>query len=196
MKRLASLTLFAGFAAFGTTLIAVDVPALSQTAEVIVVGTVRASAPRLTKDGARIITDTEIQITEVLKGKPDATTLVVMQPGGIVGDVGQKVEGTASFAVGEEVVVFLDRRGADRFAVTAMSQGKFRVERSSDGKVAFAVPQHSTSLLIDPLTQKETVSGLKTMPLADLKTKIAAALATPTSPVVQPTRPALNKTTP
>lgn len=195
MKRLASLTLFAGFAAFGTTLLAADVPALSQTADVIIVGTVRASAPRLTKDGARIITDTEIEIGEVLKGKPNTPTLVVMQPGGIVGDVGQKVEGTASFAVGEEVVVFLDRRGNDRFAVTAMSQGKFRVERSTDGKTVFAVPQHSTSLLIDPVTQKETESGLKTMPLAELKTKIAAAMAVPVSPVVQPGRPGL-KTAP
>jgi hypothetical protein len=191
MKRLALFTLFLASAAFGTTLLAVDLPALSSSAELIVVGTVRASAPRLTQDGRRIITDTEIQISEVLKGKADGTTVIVMQAGGIVGDVGQRVEGTARFTVGEEVVVFLDRRGTERFAVTAMSQGKFRVERSTDGKAAYAVPEGSTSMLIDPLTQKETSSPLKSMPLAELKAKIAASIAAP-HPVV-PTRPGLDR---
>ncbi len=191
MKRLALLTLFLASAAFGTTILVVDLPGLSQSADVIVVGTVRASAPRFTQDGRRIITDTEIQIGEVLKGKIYAPTLVVMQPGGIVGDVGQRVEGTAHFTIGEEVVVFLDRRGTERFAVTAMAQGKFRVERSSDGKAAYAVPESSSSLLIDPLTQKETSSPIKAMPLGELKMKIAAALAAPVP--VEPTRPVLNR---
>ena len=62
MKRLAFGFLFLASAAFGTTLLAVDLPALSRGAEVIVVGTVRATAPRLTLDGRRIITDTEIEV--------------------------------------------------------------------------------------------------------------------------------------
>jgi hypothetical protein len=195
MKRLALFALFLASAAFGTTLLAVDLPTLSHSAELIVVGTVRASAPRLTLDGRRVITDTEIQVSEVLKGKADGPTVVVMQAGGIVGDIGQRVEGTARFTVGEEVVVFLDRRGADRFAVTAMSQGKFKVERSTDGKAVYAVPEGATSvMLLDPLTQTETSSPLKAMPLAELKSKIASALAAPAVPApVEPTRPALNR---
>lgn len=184
--------MFLASAAFGTTLLAVDLVGLSHSAEVIVVGTVRASAPRFTQDGRRIVTDTEIEVSEVLKGKPGTPTLVVMQAGGIVGDVGQRVEGTATFALGEEVVVFLDRRGSDRFAVTAMAQGKFRVERSSDGKAVYAVPEVAFSgMLIDPLTQKETTSALKAMPLTELKAKIAAALAAPAP--AEPTRPGLNR---
>lgn len=194
MKRLALLPLILASAAFGTTQLAVDVPSLSQSSDVIVLGTVVGSAPRLTLDGRRIVTDTEIQVTEVLKGKPQSSTVVVIQAGGIVGDVGQRVEGTARFAVGEEVVVFLDRRGAERFAVTAMSQGKFRVERSSDGKTAYAVPEGAgASMLIDPLTRQETGSPLKTLPLDELKAQIAAALASP-APVVAPARPELNRT--
>ncbi|MBS1149862.1 MAG: hypothetical protein H6Q89_1560 [Myxococcaceae bacterium] len=194
MKRLALFALFLASAAFGTTQLVADLPALSQSAALIVVGTVRACAPRLTLDGRRIITDTEIQVAEVLKGNADGPTVVVMQPGGIVGDLGQKVEGTAHFTVGEEVVVFLDRRGADRFAVTAMAQGKFRIERSTDGKAIYAVPEGGgSSRLIDPLTQQETQSPLKAMPLAELKLKIAAALAAPAAAPVEPTRPILNR---
>ncbi len=184
-------------AAFGTTLLAVDISGLSQSADLIVLGVVRSSAPRLTLDGRRIITDTEIQVSEVLKGHVNAVSVVVMQPGGIVGDVGQRVEGTAHFSVGDEVVVFLDRRGSERFAVTAMSQGKFKVERSSDGKAAYAVPEAGASMmLIDPLTQKESSSLLKPMPLTELKTKIAAALVAPVTPAVEPTRPVLNRVGP
>lgn len=180
MKQLALFASFLASAAFGTTLLAVDLPALSHSADLIVVGTVRASAPRLTLDGRRVITDTEIQVAEVLKGKADSNTVVVMQAGGVVGDIGQKVEGTAHFTVGEEVVLFLDRRGTERFAVTAMSQGKFRVERSTDGASAYAVPEGGgASMLLDPATQKEVDSPLKAMPLSELKVKIALALAGP-----------------
>ncbi len=180
MKRLALLPIVLASAAFGTTVLAVDLPTLSHDSDLIIVGTVRASAARLTQDGRRVVTDTEIQVSEVLKGKADGGSVVVMQPGGIVGDVGQRVDGTAHFTVGEEVVVFLDRRGTDRFAVTAMSQGKFRVERSTDGKAVFAVPQGGASaMIVDPLTQKETSIRLKSMSLNDLKTKIASALAAP-----------------
>lgn len=191
-KRLGLSVLILASAAFGTTLVAVDLPALTHSAELIAIGTVRASAARLTKDGSRIVTDTEIQLSEVLKGKAAGTTVIVIQAGGVVGELGQKVEGTARFTVGEEVVVFLDRRGTERFAVTAMHQGKFRVERSSDGKAAFAVPEGAPSArLIDPLTQQETSSPLKAMPLAELKTKIAAVLAGPAP--IESIRPTVNR---
>lgn len=179
MKRLALFAAFASSLALATTLIAVDVPTLSQSADAIVLGTVLSSAPRLTRDGSRIITDTEIQVAEVLKGTPEKT-IVVMQPGGIVGDLGQRVEGTAPFTVGEEVVVFLERRGTDRWAVTGMIQGKFHIQRSTGGAPDYAIPAGATSPeLVDPATHTQAPSRLSTMPLNDLKAKIAAALAAP-----------------
>lgn len=184
MKRLALFALFAGSTALATTLVAADVTVLTQSSDAIVIGTVRTSAPRLTQDGRRIVTDTEIQVSEVLKGNPEKT-IVVMQPGGVVGDVGQRVEATAPFAAGEEVVVFLERRGLDRWAVTGMIQGKFTIQRD------YAIPAGATSPeLVDPVTHKATASPLSTMPLKDLKAKIAAAIATPTvaPAAVPPTR--------
>lgn len=174
MKRLALFALICGSVAHATTLVAADVTSLTQHSDAIVVGFVLSSAPRLTQDGRRIITDTEIQVIEVLKGAAPKS-IVVMQPGGVVGDVGQRVEGTAPFAAGENVVVFLERRGADRWAVTGMVQGKFTIERD------YAIPAGATSPeLVDPKTHETTRSPLSTMPLKDLKAKIAAAIATPT----------------
>ena len=160
---------------FGTTLLAVDVAQLSQSAELIVVGTVRSSTARFTLDGRRIVTDTQIDVREVLKGKPEGTKVVVMQAGGIVGAVGQRVEGTATFTVGEEVLVFLDRSGATRFEVTGMVQGKFRIERSSDGRAVYAIPEGAPATMLVDAARHETASALKPMPLQELKARISAA---------------------
>jgi hypothetical protein len=190
MKRLLLLTFCLAPVAFATTLLAVDVPALSRNADAIVLGTVLSSKPRLA-EGGRIITDTELQIAEVFKGKAMGR-IVVMQPGGIVGDLGQRVEGTAPFHAGEEVVVFLDARG-ERFIVTGMVQGKFKIERSKDGKEVLAVPEAASSArLIDPITHQETSSGLQPIALSALKVQIASSLAGP-QPVVAPVRPATTK---
>ena len=187
MKRLAPLGFLAASTALATTLIAADVPALARSADAIVIGTVVSSNPRLSADGFRIVTDTEISVTEALKGQTVAT-LVVTEPGGIVGNLGQKVEGTATFEVGEEVVVFLDKR-SDRFRVTGMLQGKFRLERSSDGRTRYAIPQAVLQTrLVDPVTHQETVSALKSVELQLFKAQIAAALKGPlrTEPATWP----------
>lgn len=183
MKRLGLCgALVLASVAFATTLLAVDVPRLTRDADLIVMGTVRSSSARFSGDGRRVVTDTEIEVSQALKGTPDGAKVTVMQPGGVVGSVGQRVEGTAGFRVGEEVVVFLNRRGNTRFDVTAMAQGKFRVERSSDGSAVYAVPEVASVRRVDPLTQNETASLLKSMPLQQLKAAIAAALATPVTP--------------
>ena len=59
----------------------------------------------------------------------------------------QVVSGLARFSEGEEVVLFLERQGSSRFQVTGLSQGKFRVERSTDGRDAFAVPERGDAVL-------------------------------------------------
>ena len=192
MKRLAPLTLIVASSALATTLLAVDVPGLARGADAIVIGIVTSSKARQA-EGGRILTDTELKVTEVLKGKAPPT-VVVMQPGGVVGDIGQRVEGVAPFRVGEEVLVFLDARGnSDHFMVTGMIQGKYRIERSSDGTAVYAVPESpSSARLIDPITHEETSSGLKTLELPMLKAQIASAIAGP-QPVVAPTRPTAPK---
>ena len=48
--------------------------------------------------------------------------------GGSVDGVGMRVYGAASFAVGEEVVLFIERRGAASYTV-GMTQGKLSVIR-------------------------------------------------------------------
>lgn len=158
-----------------TTQLAVDLSGLARGADAVIHGVVRRVESRWSGDKMRIVTDVEIQVTESLKGQPGGTVLVV-QPGGRVGDVGQVVHGLAAFAPGEEVVVFLEKRGPRAFRVASMAQGKYQVKRDGDGKTALAVPEPSEALLLDPVTRKPGASALRPMTLPELKAAVRAAL--------------------
>jgi hypothetical protein len=141
-------------AAFGTTLLKADLAWLTRNSDAVVVGKVGSVQSRFTSDQKRIMTDTEISVSQMLKGQT-AASVVVMQPGGEVGDVGQHVSGVARFSPGEEVVVFLEKRG-DRYFVTGLGQGKYRLERAADGKTYAMPPRDLDSELVDPITRQPT----------------------------------------
>ncbi|MBM7115009.1 hypothetical protein [Archangium primigenium] len=169
-----------------TTLLRAELPELAQSSDAIVHGTVRRVESRWSGDGRRIVTDVEIQVTESLKGQPGATVLVT-QPGGRVGDIGQRVSGLATFTPGEEVVVFLARQGADAFRVSGMAQGKYKVQPPEGGRKAQAVPESlGDTLVLDPATQEPVEAPARSLPLAELKAAIRAALV---SPATQEKRP-------
>jgi hypothetical protein len=179
LRALLSFFLLLCLPAEATTMLRADLPGLAQTADAIVHGTVRRVESRWSGDGRRIVTDVEIQVTESLKGQAGSTVLVT-QPGGRVGDIGQKVSGLASFTPGEEVVVFLERRGTQAFRVSGMAQGKYQVQRSEGGKSAMAVPEPTGDvLLLDPDTRQPTTASPRTLSLQELKASIRTALQRP-----------------
>lgn len=176
LRALLPFVLLLSLAASATTMLRADLPELAQTSDAIVHGTVRRVESRWSGDGRRIVTDVEIQVTEALKGEAGSTVLV-SQPGGRVGDIGQQVSGLASFAPGEEVVVFLERRGKQAFRVSGMVQGKYQVQRSEDGKSAMAVPEPTGDvLLLDRDSRQPTASTQRSMSLPELKAAIRTAL--------------------
>ena len=177
LRWLAVLALLLALPAAATSMLRREVPELSRAADAVVRGTVRRVESRWAGDGKRIVTDVEIQVAEALKGAPGHTVLVT-QPGGRVGDIGQKVSGLAAFTPGEEVVVFLDRRGKAAFSVRGMAQGKFRVQRSKDGKAALAVPESpGDARVLDPATGEEVRPARHAVPLESLRSAVRAAAA-------------------
>lgn len=183
LRALLPFVLLLSLAASATTMLRVDLPELAQTSDTIVHGTVRRVESRWSGDGRRILTDVEIQVTEALKGQAGSTVLVT-QPGGRVGDIGQRVSGLASFTPGEEVVVFLERKGTQAFRLSGMAQGKYQVQRTEGGKGAMAVPEPTGDvLLLDPDTRQPTDSSLRSLSLPELKAAIRTALAQPRPPV-------------
>ena len=167
-------------AAFATTLIKADLAFLTKNSDAVVVGTVGSVQSRMSGDGKRIITDSEIAVSQTLKGTVPAT-VVVMQPGGEVGDVGQYVSGVARFATGEEVIVFLEKRG-DRFFVTGLAQGKYRVEHAADGK-RYAVPAKELDAeVVDPLTHQPVAPSTTPVLFETFVQQIVAAVGQSTAP--------------
>lgn len=183
LRALLPFVLLLSLAASATTMLRADLPELARTSDAIVHGTVRRVESRWSGDGRRIVTDVEIQVTEALKGQAGSTVLVT-QPGGRVGDIGQRVSGLASFTPGEEVVVFLERRGTQAFRLSGMAQGKYQVQRTEGGKGAMAVPEPTGDvLLLDPDTRQPTDSSLRSLSLPELKAAIRTALEQQRPPV-------------
>lgn len=169
MKSAFVIILLSGSAALATTLLAADVPLLTQSSEVIVRGTIVRVQARLSGDGARVFTEAELAVVEALKGEP-GPSLIATQPGGVVGDVGQWIDGVATFREGDEVVLFLERRGP-RYTVTGMAQGLYRIERPQGG-AALAVPQAAHAELVDPSTGKSGTRDERPVPLEALLQQI------------------------
>src|SRR5438067_6818524 len=67
-----------------------------------------------------------LDVESVLKGSVSGRRIVVKQLGGRLGATELRIAGQPAFAVGEDVIVFLESRPRDRtLSVTAQWQGKF-----------------------------------------------------------------------
>lgn len=119
-----------------TVMIEVPLTELVRASDLIVVARVTASEARYAIDaerGREIHTFTELSVTEWLKGSGPAT-VSLEEFGGEVNGVAFLTSGTPTYAVGEEVVVFLERHphgGSHR--TLAMAQGRFEIRRGVAG---------------------------------------------------------------
>lgn len=163
--------------AFATTLVGVDVPELTDASDSVVRGKVQKVESAWSGDGMQIFTEVEITVDETLKGS-DQRTVKVVQPGGSVGDIGQRVDGMASFQKGEDVVVFLEKQGSRSFQLSGMAQGKYRIEKSSDGKDTFAVPEPLGEVrLVDRATMQTVASTRQALNLNTLRKNVRERVA-------------------
>lgn len=76
-----------------------------------------------------IWTHHEISVSGAHKGAL-ARTVVVSEPGGVVGDRAMSIAGTVSYERGENVVVFLERMPNGYLRTTGWAQGKYVVDKA------------------------------------------------------------------
>ena len=152
------LALLAPSLALATVVLSMSLEEMTARAALVVHATVQVSQPGWDEAHAKIWTWTELTVKETLKGRAPSSVLV-KQPGGIVGEVGMQVDGVATFTRGEEVVLFLeaapDEPGA--WVPVAMSSSKVtldgNVARRDLSGLAFARPgQKGVS---QPLDERE-----------------------------------------
>ncbi len=177
LRLLFPVLIFVG-AAHATTLLKLDLDELSVKSAAVVRGTVKSSVARWTKNRSRIVTEITVTVKETWKGEP-ATEIVILQQGGVVGDLGQRVHGTVAFREGEEIVLFLEAHGP-RFMLTGMSQGAFRVE-DNVATQALDGDMH----LLDAARQSVLVNALR-YDVTDLAVRVRAALSKDARPATVP----------
>jgi hypothetical protein len=175
-----TFVLFASSLALATSAYKVDLEQLTAQSDLVVHATVAKIESRWNDDRSRIVTEIELKVSDTYKGSAVTSPLIIRQPGGQVGDIGQKVSGLATFSPDEEVVVFLKKRGP-AFTVTSWAQGKYKVTRSSDGKTAFAVPEDQDAQLVDPKTHVPVNASSKAVELKAFKDKVKKIHASQTA---------------
>ena len=123
--------------ALATVVLALTMEELTARAPLVVHATAQRSLVAWDEPRAKIWTWTELVVKETLKGAP-LETVLVKQPGGVVGEVGQQVLGVATFKPGEEVVLFLepapDEPGA--WVPVSMSASKVTLEQRFGARIA------------------------------------------------------------
>jgi len=165
MRNLVLLAaLLAAAPALGAEAVALSVEGLARSSDAVVRGQVRKTTPTLSADGRRIFTLVDVEVASTWRGQAAATVRVIV-PGGIMGAIGQRVDGAPSFAESEEVVVFLNRAEAGGNRVAGLAQGKFSVAGAS------ATPDLTHTKMV----ARQVEAGerpAETMPLAELERRV------------------------
>jgi hypothetical protein len=133
----------------------VEVPAefgeMVQGSQLVVHGRVVEVRGRQTGDRRSIETIVTVAVGEAFKGRPgDAVTF--RMPGGEVGRYRRVIVGVPTFTSGDEVIVFLRGGPPALPTVFGLSQGLYRVARTSDGRAVVG-----PALLVPPATGAERV---------------------------------------
>ncbi len=116
-----------------STMMAMDLEALTLKADRILVGTVEAVQSHfVTPHSTYIVTDVTVRSERNLLGVPEGSKFIVRHLGGVVGDIGQRVSGEASYKVGEQVLLFAAQR-RNIYYTTGMAQGALHIQRDGNG---------------------------------------------------------------
>ncbi|HUM12447.1 MAG TPA: hypothetical protein VLT82_15985 [Myxococcaceae bacterium] len=169
MKPLLLALLTAAAPALASTALQMDVSSLTAQATDVVRGRVVSSTPAWTADHRRIVTRVEVEVLETWKGNATGR-LTVLQPGGELDGIGQRVTGVAALGTGEELVLFLERSGPHH-RIVGLAQGVYRI--TSAAGVRQAVPASLDGLdLVSP--PGPAPAARRTVPLLQLREAVQA----------------------
>ncbi|UQA55731.1 hypothetical protein [Polyangium aurulentum] len=123
----ALVVLGAGAVADATTMLLLTREQLVERSEVVARVRVGKAVTGESEDRRAIVTRTEIQVTQLLKGKAPER-LVIQQIGGSHNGKTQKILGDAALRPGEDAVVFLRRDDKGTAYLTALSLSVYHVD--------------------------------------------------------------------
>lgn len=157
-----------------TTLLRVELPALTQAAELIIYAKCVDRESRW--ENGSVWSFVDFRVIETLKGTAVAGEKIrVRVAGGQVGHLQTRIDGVPEFFMGEEVIVFLERTAPGDFGVTGWTQGTFRV--SHDMKGGLNVTQESSEFpMFDRNTKRFSRDGIHDMDMNEFREKVKSLL--------------------
>lgn len=132
-------------------------------------------------ENGRLYTYTRVHVEQAVAGDAPATDAWVRTMGGVVGKVGQLVDGEAVLAPGQRSLLFLTAGPVGAFDVTARGQGQFLVKTDGPGAPAHVVRSRSVGTLLAPMTADAQATAvlaadrLDGRPVSDVVRDVATA---------------------
>jgi hypothetical protein len=158
-----------------TTLMRAGLETLTAANSRIVVGEVLDARSYWNAEGTLILTDVQLSVIEVLKGKGGEDPLTITLLGGEVGDLAVQIVGGPELAPGKAYLLFLneeDLPGAPRVStVRDLSQGVFDLVIAGDDVRAIS-QAHDRSLVPDAFGRTDAPGGAEGIPLESISLSI------------------------
>jgi hypothetical protein len=117
--------------AFGTLLRPLSVETLADLSDVVARGRVDSVEVVWNDSATMPVTRVVVEVLETLEGNAGGRRLIVTVPGGERDGVALDYGGRPRFSPGEEVVLFLQRRGGRGFIPVGLAQGRLEVHREA-----------------------------------------------------------------
>lgn len=158
LTGLAAGFLCLGSGAMATTVRAPEFTDLVNQSDCIVRAVVKSVSSEYAQPGSRkIITKVELDVREVIAGKPPQP-LVLQLLGGRVGAEEMRVEGVPQFKAGDEDILFVQGNGKQVCPLVAIMHGRYPILREAvTGREYMArsnqVPLQDTSEVVRPLAE-------------------------------------------
>lgn len=131
VSTIGALAVFTPTDAGASTSIALTVKELAASSDAIVRVTQleRSSA----WEEGRIVTTSKVRVDRVVAGATPGSELSIRTLGGVVGEIGQYVEGEADLGPGEQAVLFVSplRAGTTTMRVIGRAQGRWSIARDA-----------------------------------------------------------------
>jgi hypothetical protein len=101
-------------------------------------------------EGGRIYTYTQVHVEQSVAGDAPSGDAWVRTMGGVVGKVGQLVDGEAVLAPGQRSLLFLKSGPVGAFDITARGQGQFVVKNDDSSTPPYLARSRSVGTLVPP----------------------------------------------
>ncbi len=146
----------------GATVRSMTLDALIQRSDYVVYGRVLTNRSIYDANTSSIWTETELLVLDGPKGRVGSTILIT-EPGGVIGNNGQLFPGVPKFEVNQEIVVFLHNAPGNVHRVTGLQQGVYRVTVDRDTRQKLAEP---TVKQAEPVYEEGRFAAPQRLPIA------------------------------